>query len=126
MERTTTTSKERKRVGITLFLFYLALNPLFMAILYVYFVAKLDDIDKFALGFYSIIWFVFGIWYYLFPLMKQSIKKAMTPFKPRTPDELTKQAWDEYYAEKEAEKKKIERQCIGSRDGREKKITEKD
>jgi membrane protein insertase Oxa1/YidC/SpoIIIJ len=116
MERTTTTSKERKRVAVTLFLFYLALNPLFMAILYVYFVAKLDDVDKFALGIYSIIWFVFGIWYYLYPILKINIKKYFTPIKMKTPDELTKQAWEEYYAEKKKEQEK--QQCIAGRDGR--------
>ena len=82
--------------------YYLTLNPIFLTILYIYFISKtMDDIDKIAVGIYSIIWFLFGTWFFLFPIIKNVVIRMMTPYNPKTPDQQVMEAWEQHLKEKE-------------------------
>ena len=95
-----------KRIRASFVFFYLVLNPLFLAIIAIYLdkTTLTSDIDKIAIGIYSIIWYGFGVMVFIYPMFKRWLKKITTPYKPVSTDELIQKTWDDYRKEKEQKK----------------------
>jgi len=101
------TKKNIRAVKYSIIALYLSLNPLFIAMVVIYFDnVPFGDVEKLLLGIYAISWYTYGMWAFLYPIFKRWmvwLRKMNTPYNKKRIDDEVQKVWDDYRKEKKKE-----------------------